>query len=95
MPESAYTNIDPSWRLVSAAVRYTEQLANVDRAMAFALEAGESWVAQGAYLYRVQRDFEGALAAYREAQKRLPNSALVFEYLGFVQRRRSRDSGLG
>jgi TolB-like protein len=58
-----------------------------DRAMALAPEAGESWVGQGAYLYRVQRDFEGALAAYREAQKRLPNSALVFEYLGFVQRR--------
>jgi TolB-like protein/Tfp pilus assembly protein PilF len=61
-----------------------------DRAMALAPEAGESWVARGAYRYRVQRDFEGALAAYREAQKRLPNSALVFEYLGFVQRRVGR-----
>jgi len=61
-----------------------------DRAMALAPEAGESWVAQGAYRYRVQRDFEGALAAYREAQKRLPNSALVFEYLGFVERRVGR-----
>jgi TolB-like protein/Flp pilus assembly protein TadD len=61
-----------------------------DRAMALAPEAGESWVAQGAYRYRVQRDFEGALAAYREAQKRLPNNALVFEYLGFVQRRVGR-----
>ena len=61
-----------------------------DRAMALAPEAGESWVAQGAYRYRVQRDFEGALAAYREAQKRLPNSALVFAYLGFVQRRVGR-----
>jgi len=58
--------------------------------MALAPEAGESWVAQGAYRYRVQRDFEGALAAYREAQKRLPNSALVFEYLGFVERRVGR-----
>ena len=61
-----------------------------DRAMALAPEAGESWVAQGAYRYRVQRDFEGALAAYREAQKRLPNNALVLEYLGFVQRRVGR-----
>jgi TolB-like protein len=61
-----------------------------DRAMALAPEAGESWVAQGAYRYRVQRDFEGALAAYREAQKRMPNNALVFEYLGFVQRRVGR-----
>jgi len=61
-----------------------------DRAMSLAPEAGESWIAQGAYRYRVQRDFEGALAAYREAQKRMPNSALVFEYLGFVQRRVGR-----
>jgi TolB-like protein/Tfp pilus assembly protein PilF len=61
-----------------------------DRAMALAPEAGESWVAQGAYRYRVQRDFEGALAAYQEAQKRLPNNALVFEYLAFVQRRLGR-----
>jgi len=61
-----------------------------DRAMTLAPEAAESWVAQGAYRYRVQRDFEGALAAYREAQKRMPNSALVFEYLGFVQRRVGR-----
>jgi TolB-like protein/Tfp pilus assembly protein PilF len=61
-----------------------------DRAMALAPELGESWVAQGAYRYRVERDFEGALAAYREAQKRMPNNALVFEYLGFVQRRLGR-----
>ena len=61
-----------------------------DRAMSSAPDAGESWVAQGAYRYRVQRDFDGALAAYGEAQKRLPNSALVYEYLGFVQRRVGR-----
>jgi TolB-like protein/Tfp pilus assembly protein PilF len=61
-----------------------------DRAMALAPEAGESWVAQGAYRYRVLRDFAGALAAYQEAQKRLPNSALVYEYLAFVQRRLGR-----
>ena len=61
-----------------------------DRAMALAPEAGESRVAQGAYRYRVARDFEGALAAYQEAQKRLPNSSLVFEYMAFVQRRLGR-----
>jgi len=61
-----------------------------DRAIALAPEAGESWVAQGAYRYRVLRDFAGALAAYQEAQKRLPNSALVYEYLAFVQRRLGR-----
>jgi len=61
-----------------------------DRAMQLAPEAGESWVAQGAYRYRVQRDFEGALAAYQEAQKRLPNTSFVYEYMAFVQRRVGR-----
>jgi TolB-like protein/Flp pilus assembly protein TadD len=61
-----------------------------DRAMALAPEAGESWIAQGSYRYRVVRDFQAALAAYQEAQKRIPNSALVYQYLGFVQRRLGR-----
>ena len=61
-----------------------------DNAMRLAPEIGESWIAQGAYRYRVLRDFEGALAAYEEARKRLPNSSLVYEYLGFVQRRIGR-----
>ena len=61
-----------------------------DRAMALAPDAGESWIAQGAYRYRILRDFNAALAAYDEAQKRLPNSALVYEYRGFVLRRLGR-----
>ena len=61
-----------------------------DRAMTLAPENGESWIAQGSYRYRVLRDFEGAIAAYQEAQKRLPNSSLVYEYLAFVQRRLGR-----
>jgi TolB-like protein/Tfp pilus assembly protein PilF len=61
-----------------------------DRAMALAPDAGESWIAQGSYRYRVQRDFAGALAAYQEAQKRLPNNALVYQYMAYVQRRLGR-----
>ena len=63
---------------------------SADRAMTLAPDAGESWVAQGSYRYRVLRDFEGAIAAYEEARKRLPNSALVFQYTAFVQRRLGR-----
>ena len=37
-----------------------------DRAMALAPEAGESWIAKGSYRYRVLRDFDGAVAAYRK-----------------------------
>jgi len=61
-----------------------------DRAMALAPETGESWIAVGAYRYRVQRDFAAALAAYQEALKRLPNNSFVYQYLGIVQRRLGR-----
>jgi TolB-like protein/Flp pilus assembly protein TadD len=58
-----------------------------DRAMALAPEAGESWIAQGAYRYRVLRDFAGAITAYKQAQIRLPNNSYVLQNLAFVQRR--------
>jgi len=61
-----------------------------DRAMSLAPEAGESWTAKGAYHYRILRDFEGAVAAYQEAQKRLPNNSFVLQNLALVQRRVGR-----
>ncbi len=61
-----------------------------DRAMALAPDAGESWIAQGSYRYRILRNFDSALAAYDEARKRLPSSALVYEYRGFILRRLGR-----
>lgn len=61
-----------------------------DKACALQPELAEAWVAQGAYRYRVQRDFTGALQAYQEAGKRLPNSALVYEYMAYVERRLGR-----
>ena len=61
-----------------------------DRAIALAPEAGESWIALGYYRYRVQRDFSGALAAFEKAQKLLPNSSLVWNAIGTVERRLGR-----
>ena len=58
-----------------------------DRAFALQPELGEAWIAQGCYRYRVQRDYAGGLQAYKEAQKRLPNSSFVFENMAFVERR--------
>jgi TolB-like protein/Flp pilus assembly protein TadD len=58
-----------------------------DRAISLAPDAGESWTAQGAYRYRVSRDFAGAVNAYKEAQTRLPNNSYVLQNLAFVQRR--------
>ena len=50
-----------------------------DRAIALAPEAGESWIAQGAYRYRVLRDFAGAVTAYKQAQVRLPNNSYLLQ----------------
>ena len=50
-------------------------------------DAGESWLAQGVYRYRILRDFHGALQSYEEALKRLPNSALVHEQMAHLERR--------
>jgi TolB-like protein/Tfp pilus assembly protein PilF len=61
-----------------------------DRAMALQPELGEAWIAQGIYRYQVANDFPGALAAYAEAEKRLPNSADVFGETAFVERRMGR-----
>ena len=65
------------------------QLA-ADRAMAIAPDAAESWIARGAYLYRVVRDFEESVSAYQEAEKRSPNNAYLLENLAYVQRRLGR-----
>ena len=61
-----------------------------DQAIAFQPDLGEAWVAQGDYRYRVLRDFTAGLQAYEEAQKRLPNSSLVFLGLASVERRLGR-----
>ena len=58
-----------------------------DGAIALAPEAGESWIAQGAYRYRVLRDFAGAVTAYKQAQTRMPNNSYLLQNLAFVQRR--------
>jgi len=58
-----------------------------DQAFALQPELGEAWIAQGIYRYRILHDFPGALQAYQEAQKRLPNNSDVFEQMAYVERR--------
>jgi tetratricopeptide (TPR) repeat protein len=53
-------------------------------------DAGETWLAQGAYRYRVLRDFAGAVEAYEQARKKLPNNSFLLQNLGFVLRRLAR-----
>jgi len=61
-----------------------------DKAMAIQPDLAEAWIAQGAYRYRVLRDFPGALQAYDEGRKRLPNLSLVYQYMAYVERRLNR-----
>jgi TolB-like protein/Tfp pilus assembly protein PilF len=63
---------------------------DVDKLLALAPDAGESWVAQGAYRYRVLRDFNGAVEAYEKARQKLPNNSFLLENLAFVLRRLGR-----
>jgi tetratricopeptide (TPR) repeat protein len=56
-----------------------------DHATALSPQLGEAWLAEGAYRSRVLRDRAGALQAYREAEKYLPNSALVYEYMVYAE----------
>jgi TolB-like protein len=76
-----YNGVD---RNVNSAAAVKE---GADRAIALAPDLGEAWLAQGTYRYRVSHDLPGALEAYREAEKRLPNSSLVNEYMVYVERR--------
>ena len=64
--------------------------AAADRALQLAPQSGEAWLAQGSYRTRVLNDPAGAVEAYREAEKRLPNSALVYEYMAYAERRLNR-----
>ncbi len=61
-----------------------------ERAMALAPDTGEPWIAQGAYHYRVLRDFEGSITAYHRAQALLPNNSYVLQNLAYVLRRVGR-----
>ena len=79
-----YHGVEPN---VNSAATVKEA---ADRAIALAPELGEAWLAQGTYRSRVLDDPAAALQAYREAEKRLPNSALVNEYMAYAERRLGR-----
>lgn len=53
-------------------------------------ELGEAFVALGYYRYQGKRDYGGALRAFEEARRRLPNSADVPAGIAIVERRQGR-----
>ncbi len=50
-------------------------------------ELSESQLARGGYLYRVQRDYAGAQAAFEAALRQTPNNAQGLQFLALVERR--------
>ncbi len=61
--------------------------AAVDEAMRLGPERGESWSALGSYRYRVLRDYRGALQAFEEARRHLPNDSVALLLSAFLERR--------
>jgi serine/threonine protein kinase len=79
-----YHGVDPS---INSAAAVKEA---ADRALTLAPQLGEAWLAQGTYRSRVLNDPSAAVQAYGEAERRLPNSALVQEYTAYAERRLDR-----
>jgi len=61
-----------------------------DTALRLQPEAGEAYLALGYYRYWCLRDFDGGLAAFNEAQRRLPNNADVLSAISLIERRQGR-----
>jgi TolB-like protein/tetratricopeptide (TPR) repeat protein len=59
----------------------------VARARALQPDLPEVVAAEGEILYRIHKDFPGALAKFEQAQQRLPNDSLLLMQTGWAQRR--------
>jgi TolB-like protein/tetratricopeptide (TPR) repeat protein len=57
-----------------------------DMAMQLAPESPEAWLAKGSFLYHTL-DFDGARAAFAQADKRLPNNPQILASQGYLERR--------
>jgi TolB-like protein/Tfp pilus assembly protein PilF len=64
--------------------------AAVEAAFRIQPDAGEAHLARAQNLYRVHRDYDGALAELEIARRTLPNDPLVFEVTGYIARRRGQ-----
>ena len=64
--------------------------AAVQAAFRLSPDAGEIHLARAENLYRGHLEYGGALAELEVARQTLPNDALVFQLMGFIQRRQGR-----
>jgi len=67
--------------------RFKQSYAAIEAASRFDPDAGELHLALANYYYESARDYSRALDELAVAQRKLPNSAEVFQLSGYVQRR--------
>ncbi len=60
---------------------------SADRALQLAPDLSDAQLAQGSYLYRVLRDYDGAAKAFGRAVSESPGDKLALQLLGLVERR--------
>src|SRR5207253_3192767 len=53
-------------------------------------DSGETHLARAQYLYTGHRDYTGALVELENARRSLPNDPRIFEYTGYILRRRAQ-----
>ena len=64
--------------------------AAVEAAFRLRPDAGEAHLARAVHLYRGYRDYDGALAELEIARRTLPNDPRIFEFTGYIARRRGQ-----
>ncbi len=64
--------------------------AAIEKALQLQSDSGEAHLALAYYYYMGFRDYERARTELTSAQRTLPNSAEVFEYIGYIDRRQGR-----
>jgi TolB-like protein/lipopolysaccharide biosynthesis regulator YciM len=77
-----YLNGVDAARSTPEAIRHA-----ADTALKLQPQLAESLLAQGAYLYRVERDYPAALDAYRRAQAAQPGDIDIISEMFFIERR--------
>jgi len=64
--------------------------AAVEAAFRLRPDAGEAHLARAYHLYQGYHDFDGALAELEIARRTLPNDPRIFEFSGYISRRRGQ-----
>src|SRR5438874_483389 len=65
--------------------------AAVEAAFRLRPDAGEAHLARAQHLYRGYLDYDRALAELEIARRTLPNDPRIFEFIGYIARRRGQD----